>query len=368
MIGSPAPVATRFTPEYNHDLNPGEAFLQSYPEIQAALFDPRLWAQFQEWDRESKRHKARFQQLGAASLVFAVVPLCAAAVRVVLATTPIAFPAALTALFEFCGLVSVALIILLHVGRHRVRWCEAMFTRERLRQWHFQRFLDGDLMKLLVTNRSAYDAALGARWNQLLLEIRQARGMMVEFAAGAKPEHDLFHKAVPYDNRALFTTVCSALSALRLQHQAAYTALKLEGQTEVIALKERNDLSEQFAVVSLGAAVATIAVAFIVSLAYVLPVAPRLPWDEADVARTFGGCALLFAVLSAAARAYRSGYTVPDEVESYEEYRDRVRQIDATFASVPVEAKLGQLERLEIESTAELRRFLRLKLRATFVF
>jgi hypothetical protein len=159
------------------------------------------------------------------------------------------------------------------------------------------------------------------------------------------------------------------LFRLRLNHQAAYPTLKLDPQAEgPFALTASNTLSEQVAIFSLGAAVLVVALSFVVSLWHVLPQVPRPPVDAETSVRFLGGCALLFAVLSAAARAYRSGRTLPDEVESYEEYRDRVRELEASFEAVQDDDKMRLFEKLEEEAAAELRRFLRMKLRATYVF
>ena len=84
--------------------------------------------------------------------------------------------------------------------------------------------------------------------------------------------------------------------------------------------------------------------------------------------RSLGGTALLLAVLSAASRAYRAGFTLPDESESYEEYCDRVRELKAVSKSLSNEnEKLRELEQLEEEAAAELGRLHRMKTRATFV-
>ena len=110
------------------------------------------------------------------------------------------------------------------------------------------------------------------------------------------------------------------------------------------------------------------ALAFIVSGAHVFPSSSWLPWEPTAVTRALGGVSLLLAVLSAASRAYRAGFTLPDESESYEEYCDRVRELKAVFKSLSNDnEKLRELEQLEEETAAELRRFLRMKTRATFV-
>jgi len=92
--------------------------------------------------------------------------------------------------------------------------------------------------------------------------------------------------------------------------------------------------------------------------------------SRAEIAsRCLAGVALLLAVLSAASRAYRAGYTLPDEFESYEEYCDRLREYKVVFESAAAdEDKFRQLENLEAEAALELRRFIKMKMRATFIF
>jgi hypothetical protein len=127
-------------------------------------------------------------------------------------------------------------------------------------------------------------------------------------------------------------------------------------------------LSEAVATVTLAGAVFVGALGLLFSLGYLFP-AFHLPSDSLIASRLLGGSALLLAVLSAASRAYRSGYTLPAESESYEEYCDRVSEINAVFRSAKTdEQRLRQLEQLESEAASELRRFLRTKMHATFVF
>ena len=162
-----------------------------------------------------------------------------------------------------------------------------------------------------------------------------------------------------------------ALSTLRFEHQLRYSHRKTEAEGEEagLALEERTNLSESVATFTLAGAVVVGAFGFFVALSQAFPGLALFSGNAEPASRVLAGSALLLAVLSAASRAYRAGYTLPDESESYKEYCDRIREYKAVFESATnAEEKFRQLENLEAEAASELRRFLRMKMRATFIF
>lgn len=351
--------------EYNHDLNVSEDFLRCYPAIRKALNDERLLERFDYYDREAKKHKRNFQGLGLGALILGLIPLLVAALRMAVGEPP-AWQEGFSTFAEAAGLVSVGLVLWSRFRRHRRLWCQAVFCRERLRQWHFQKFLDGRLIGLLASQSGAYDEELSRRWGELTQNLRDGYGMMKRFLDSASRSSDLFHELTPYSDPAIAEQVFKALWTLRLEHQLRYGKRKTapQGEQAGLSLEERKTISETAAIATLALAVLVSGSAFIVAI-----VGPRLGWETAFITRCLGASALFLAVLSAGSRAYRAGYTVPDESESYEEYCDRIREIEAVFQNATSEeGKLRQLKYLEEESAAELRRFLRMKERATFVF
>ena len=135
-----------------------------------------------------------------------------------------------------------------------------------------------------------------------------------------------------------------------------------------MALKQRTTLSESVAIFTLAGAVLVGALGFFVALAEAFPALIHSSWDKVAMSRQLSGWALLLAVMSAASRAYRAGYTLPDESESYEEYRDRIRECKVLFDNATSDQeKFRQLENLEVEAAAELRNFIRMKMRGTFI-
>jgi hypothetical protein len=356
--------------EYNHDLNPSEEFLTGYPSIRDALKDDRLPNAFSQYDRLAQAHKRSFQLLGIWSLGLGLAPLLLAAVRLMIGEPAFSKVAAIEVVAELCGVASFVIIFWTRRKRHRVQWCQATFCRERLRQWHFQKFLDGELIGLLAASKDQYQQELDRRWGELQQNLRDGYGMMVEFLNLASRGNDFFHPANDYADPALATQVFTALWTLRFEHQLRYSQRKIEPEGEAVglALEERTSFSETVATMTLAGAILMSVLAFIASGAHVFDFGAKLGWQPLVVTRVLGGVAMFLAVLSAASRAYRAGYTLPDESESYEEYCDRVRELKAVLLRASDDhEKLRLLEGLEEEAAAELRRFLRMKTRATFV-
>lgn len=348
---------------YNHDLKVSAAFLNAFPLIKGLLVDERLINWFDVFDADAKRNKRRFQSLGFISLILGSLALITAAVRAMLDEQLLRKFVRAELGFEACALVSVGLVVLIWLRQYRAKWCWAMFCRERVRQWHFQLFLDGQFVGLYAHNRSAFDDEFDRRWNRLMESLRYGFGELSAFVHSASRDRDFLHDRTDYDDERLAATVCDALQVLRITHQLAYSRRKAEADGGE-SLNMQTHISEQVAAVTLGAAVLLTGIGFFTSI-WALATEPA--WETIAM-RGLGGMALVLVVVSAASRAYRAGFTLPDELENYEEYCDRLREIEAVFQRLadPV-GKLRQLEELEEESAAELRRFLRMKMRATFV-
>ena len=356
--------------KYNHDLDVAEPFLVAYTPIRDALRDQRLLERFDFFDTIAKEHKRSFESLGLWSLVLGVVPLVVAALRMAVGEPAFSRVTEIGVIGEVSGVASVCIALWTRRCRHRVLWCLSCYWRERLRQWHFQKFLDGGLIGLLVKDRPAYDRELDRRWAELEQNFHDGYGMMVEFMRYASRGSDFFHPVTEYADHQTANQVFSALQTLRFEHQLRYSRRKIEpeGEQAGFSLEERTTLSETVASVTLAGAIVMSVLALVVSGTQVLALTSWLSWEPIAMTRSIGGIALLLAVASAGSRAYRAGFTLPDESESYEEYCDRVRELKAVFTSMPNDTeKLSELEQLEQEAAAELRRFLRMKTRATFV-
>jgi hypothetical protein len=267
--------------------------------------------------------------------------------------------------------VAIVLVFWNRVARHRALWCQAVFCRERLRQWHFQLFLDGELVRRLMSERDQAKGELDKRWGELQQNLRDGYGMMTAFIHHGSHESDIVHKVTPYDDPKVGNLVLDAMWTLRVEHQLRLSQRRIEpvGEQAGLTLDERARFSEAVAVTSFAGAVLVGASGLLLSLYHNLPVLGQLSWDFVAVNRIVGGSALILAVMSAASRAYRAGYTLPGELDSYKEYADRTREVEAAFRSAEsLLERFRQMEKLETEAAAELRRFLRMKMQATFVF
>ncbi len=356
--------------QYNHDLEVSEEFLEAFPALRVALRDERLIETFRFYEKEAKKHKRLFHAFGVSSLFLGLFTLAAAAVEVIIGQLFSQIIGRGTILIEFGSVASIILVLLSRVGGHRARWCQAVFHRERLRQWHFQKFLDGRLISLLPDRTVEFQSELDRRWQALRQGFRDGYGTMSVFTYSGSQRDDLFHPVTPYSDPTLLATVLEAMRILRFEHQLGYGQRKIasEGEALSLALEEHASFSATVASTTLAGAVAVGALAFFASL---IEAAPSLGgnWNIPVAGRVLGGLSLLLAVVSAASRAYRAGFTLPEEIESYQEYRSRIHEFKTVMDNdTSNAAKLRVLEQLETEAVLELRRFLRMKLHATFLF
>ena len=81
---------------------------------------------------------------------------------------------------------------------------------------------------------------------------------------------------------------------------------------------------------------------------------------------SLSGVSLGLVIVAAGARAYRTGMTLPEELESYDEYLTEVRLLD-TLSQIRSPQYEELLLELELASERELRRFLAIKAKATFL-
>src|SRR5271157_3755110 len=124
--------------EYNHDLDVSEGFLESCSPLQAALRDERLLRQFNLFDNQAKVNKSWFHILGVGSVLFALLALTSASMSFLNKGAAGSTVTWIWIIADAGSVIAIALVICNRVMRHRVRWCQAVFCRERLRQWHFQ--------------------------------------------------------------------------------------------------------------------------------------------------------------------------------------------------------------------------------------
>jgi hypothetical protein len=349
---------------YNHDIDVLPDYAAKYPRIEKILRDERLITLFKEYDSEARRAKKLFHSFGLLSLLAGTLALLGVAIELMLLGLKQTPPMWLQFGSHMLAVISVLLVLVMRIAQFRRKWRLAVFFRERLRHWHFQRFLDGKLVEKALAAPSDYTREVDHRWILLLQNFTDGGGLMNEFLRKPGNSQEWFHLTTPYTDPAVLAEVIDALKYVRFSHQLRYALKQTSNEAEerVPNLVEKQLWSEAVASITLILAVAVSAVLL------ALPgLTPANEGDHHPVAVVLSAVALMLAVLSAASRAYRAGYTIPDEKESYDEYTDRVATLQQLMAHSQAEF-LNALAELERESVDELRRFLRMKERATFLF
>ena len=348
--------------KFNHDVNPHWDSAQRYQLIGGLLKRDELIEAFDKEDVKSKLAKAAFLRNGHWALALGTIALLAIVGEVLAAGLGSHAPMFVTAAIELCALVAFVLLLWTRLRGWRRRWVEACFKRERIRHWQFQLFLDGKFVEQFANNPQAAEPELSRRWDELTQNLANETGALGVFL---KHPYRLFHPVTAYRNAAVRTEVHRALAELRFDHQVQY--IEPTGGDDS-ALREHHHIAETIAAVSLALAVATPLAQLLVLLLCGLSCLTEQAMGQWQV--SLFCAALVFVIISAAARAYRSGMTLPEEIESYGSYLHRVYELRAVF----LHEKSSWAQRfeahveLERQAAVELRRFLAMKRKATFVF
>ena len=299
--------------------------------------------------------KARFHAIGMSALILGTMSLLGVVVELVMMGRGEHLQVGASFAVEVAALLAVGLAAFSRATGIRTRWLFACFARERTRQWHFQLFNDGRLVERLVRNEPGAERAISRHWEAFQESLKHGSGTLTEYMRRGASRH--FHSRTPYSDESIAAEVFDALEILRFRHQLQY------GQRRIAsAMSDRAQWADIAAGIALFAAVA------LPSLHLLAMIMDRDGHGFYSAGPTLSAAALGFAVLSASIRAFKSGYTVPDEIESYEEY---VRQIDGLYvlmsAAQSNQERGDVLWQLETEAAEELRRFLRIKSRAAFL-
>jgi hypothetical protein len=355
---------------YNHDIDVSPAYAASFPLIQDILRDKALIQAFHLEDTKARADKNHFLKLGAIAVVLGVLPLLCDPLVVGLEFS--SWPLLLVALVaEACGVASLVLIILARTKGYRDRWRRAMFARERMRQWHFQLFLDGPFIQLASTNPKEFREELARRWAQFRESVSATHNALQTFTDDHYHDSDLYTPPAPYTDPAVADEVWRALSEIRFRHQIGHAGIQLDpdGAGQFLPAPKKREFLEAVAGGSLLAAIGVTVAFFGVDSA--IGLCRALNWNDAlfqPVPMLLLRFAMFFTALSAGSRAFKAGLTLPEEMESYDYYRAEVLQLSRLYAAAAsAEQKLEVLADLEREASRELRRFLKMKARATFI-
>lgn len=352
---------------YNHDLFPGERFLAHVPKARPVLTlaEPAA-TRFRETDREARLCKALYHRTGALSLVLGSVALLGVCFELVVGALGGDASPGLTVAIELAALASLGILLFARLRRYRQRWREACFARERIRQWHFESLLDGELVEQRLVGTSEAQERIESSWAEFEEDLRNPLGALGHFTQSASTP--LFFNATPIADPEIKEQLWKALRRLRFLHQDEYVVMTVSEESAIsaVSMPERAFWAETVGSVALAMAVVIPAVQIIL--------VATLGSGEPDSFRVVAhpvlfGAAVAMAVLSASARAFKAGYTLPEELEAYDEYLARVREHLRLFEAEGAtdEMRLAAHARLEEESVKELRHFLRMKGKSTFL-
>ncbi len=356
------------TIQYNHDIDVGAKFLRQYPRISQLLRNQQFVDYFYGFDRAARKAKKQMYWLGFASLLAATVALlaiCAELAAYALGDPP---PKVVTVIVECIALASLVVVGVIKWGNIRQRYVTNCHARERLRLWHFQSFLDGELMSGLAVGDCACKDEYRRKLHALVDSLKSNPGSSVGFMRG--DQDDLAFEVKAYSSSDVQSDCMDALSALRFSHQASYVSGRTgeDPPDRILSLEEHVAWSEAIARFSLLAAVVLATAQLLMAMGLV---SGHGFGHESGLKVVMFAMTLGLVVVSVAAHSYGRGTTSSEELESYEHYyRDVVAyRYDATAAVRRGDAIGWQtaLKSLELSAVAELRRFLRMKSGSTFL-
>lgn len=355
-------------PKYNHDIDMAPSFADVFPSIKNALHWDALIETFHQYDRLAKHYKRTYRLIGMSALALGAIAIVAAPWLLVMTKSPLV--SAISLVVDAFGVLSVILIVVNMACRFRRKWCWNVMIRERIRQFQFQLFMDGPLIELAGKDPNAFVAQRNAKWEKFLQEVRNPAGALPDFVEGKHMRNPVIASPKFYTDPVIAAEVWEAMEILRFQHQLQFTAMKLgPGGEAMLSMGEKRDIAETIAKMTLfGAVLCTTAFFVIDVIPYTgfganvsQPLLEKLPPILTNVILVLTG-------LSAASRAYRSGETIPGEQESYDLYQSHIAQLKLLFRNAKNDNdKLAVLSQVEHEAEEELRRFLSMKIKASFI-
>ena len=354
--------------EYNHDLIVSDDFTANYPTIKKLLVHEELNDLFRSYDLVARKYKKLMIIIGSTALAMGFIALLGIVLELFIPAIGSHLPNCAVVIIELLALLSIVFVVVDRIFiRSRPKYLFACFARERLRQWHFQLFVDGEFVQWFLADSSAGQKALASRLNSFKETLRAGSGSLDAFIRTPASPSRLLHQQSKYTDNTIASNVFDALTTLRFEHQSQYPWRKLTSTSSenVLSLQEHYEWSETLARMSLLGAL----LIPIVQLVLVLLKSVEILDNTDTIHMTLSALVLGLVALSAASRAYRSGMTLPEEVESYEDYVAHVGTLCAILqeSTISIDSKQELLIDLELEAERELRRFLSMKRKATFL-
>ncbi len=374
MSGSAlAPKGHGMAYSFNHDLLLGESDLAAakadFPNIAFALHNPALNSLFGPIDARANAAKRKSRQWGVVAVFLATLALMLAAAEVLYHGADKTMVRLLAAIGAVAGIASVFIGVFGVMFRARkMRWLADRLSTERMRQFHFQHFIEfgGEIVKGASDGAAAKaylerrDADFARFKRDFLDHVDEKLHHLVE---AEDPGDGLVFPEIP-DNipkdAPHLAEYFRAYTVLRFNRQIAYCDLML---------REKNAFWKyapvrQAKIIGAVAMVCVFAILVLHGLVFVGALA-NVGWMKGPVIHVG---AIWAAIVALSARTIEEGFQPETEVERLRQYRLSLKRIHHRFTTVTdVDDKIRAMMDLEKLAFEEMILFLRGNYEAQYV-
>jgi|GEM_PF-4381103 len=353
---------------YNHDIIVTEEFLSRHSSLQGVLKFAALEKYFAEYNGKTCAAKKTWNIVSTAALLLGVVAVLGVLSEISAPALGSHLPLAAIIAVEVSALLSLVLFLVARFGRFRLSYVNNCFARERLRHLRFQVFVDGPFTERLAAGDQQAAATLHNELSDLLEQFKDLSGSRQVFEKNISSSDRLIFTPKAYTDPGVAEAVYKALKVIRVNHQLSYSERRLDEEPEdrPLALKEHVHWSE-------AASKWCLAVAIIVPVMQLMTIVLAK-----DITHGYTGAlhislstfAVAMACISAGVRSYQTGTGAAAEIDSYEIYVSHLEGIREQFFHSKKDSRgmVLALRDLELEAERELRRFLKIKRKASFLF
>jgi hypothetical protein len=342
---------------------------RAYPEIFFALDNPRLREAFIPFDDRANQSKTRSRRWGATAVVLVAAGLLLASAEMLYRDLPRSELRAVAAMGVALGLAGVLIGAFGLIRRNRkMRWLADRLATERLRQLHFQFYVENAAAVLAGARDPKAAAAFVDERDQALKRFSD------DFLKRIDEElHEIVHEEDCGEGM-IVACVGGSIDAddqhLK-QYFEAYERLRFDLQLNYCAhvLRESRSFFKRSAIrqaEALGAI--TLAGIFGLLVFYgsaLLGALAEIEWMRSPVVHVLGASA---AILALAARTFEEGLQPKREIERMRQYRILLRRTHARFCAAESPAlKIAAMRELEKATYQEMALFLKSSYEAQFV-
>lgn len=376
---------------FNDDLLMGMGDQQlartTYPELFHVLDFPELREQFQKYNKQADKAKAKVHLIGLLAVMLATLALGSSAMAPILdailhldglndrTVKTLKFIQNLSIGFEVLGLIGSAIAIGgIGIADWKAKWLQCRLMAERLRQWHFQLMIHkGSEIESSCdpTKLQAKQHFVSERNKWFLAFVHLHEGcldsQLHELVESPESKYISLHDGESQysANSPIVLKVFEAYRVLRLKHQALYAAHKLQKKTSIPLWKPHRwplpVLQSRLSTVTSSCLIGALCVSAVILVSHFFD------WPIAHTA-ALPAVILCLLVLTAAIRAVQDGLAVREEVQRYVDYDGEVRYLLTKFEGSNDQAeKLRFMHDMERAVVDELKDFLRAHSESKFI-